>query len=206
MRRLLLMLAAALGMLAAMVYAVEPADVLPMSLPPALSLQANGRHLCACTPMRDGCYTAKHCFIGMPAGTRLTVEGQPVPAYTLDANRDLAHIPLGADPSVEFGVPTAGDVAVWAGVRHGRAVYRGGVWLVGYTDARGRQKVQPQEFQKWAMATWGLDVPGLGVLQPGESPVLPGDSGGGFWVGGKLVGIISLAATAGSSCWTVSIP
>ena len=170
--------------------------------PPApIMLTVNGQHRCACAPVPTGCYTAKHCFLALPRGAVMKANGVTVTRYTLDPARDLAHIPLGADPDQELGAP--GGVAEWLGKRHGHAVFRLGGVCVGPVYVKGRLSVQEQDEDLWCYAKDG--IPG-GLAQHGDDVIRPGDSGGGFYVDGRLVGILSLYDAVGCAAWTVRVP
>lgn len=167
-------------------------------------VEAFGVPFCSCVPMRDGCYTAKHCFTPMPPLYALTVDGVKVPGVGLDPNRDLAHIPLFADASVEYGEPAD---ASWYGMRHGTARYLRSTDVQGPYHWPNGTYTDRQRYDTWCYARsnpWGL--PGIPSLGEGERPIKPGDSGGGFYVGGRLVGILSLYDPSGCSAWTVRVP
>lgn len=166
-------------------------------------LEAYGQRICACVPMRDGCYTAKHCVLGTPRSA-LTVSGVSVPAIGIDPKRDLAHIPLWADPSVVLGVPSG--IADWYGQRHGRAEYRRSQdWHREVWGSNGAY-VQPQRLDVWCYARDDYPLLNILPLRVGDDVIRYGDSGGGFFVGGKLVGILSLFDPVGCGAWTVRVP
>lgn len=192
--------------LALIVRASRPAEepVEPATVPSALVLRVNGHARCTCTPTIDGCYTAKHCFQALPAGAVFTLNGQPVTRYGLDPSRDLAHIPMGADPSVVFGVPMDGQVGTWMGALSGGGVARvisTAVPMGPYWFAALHVSMQRQPFDVWAVGRECLPE-SVHVNDPG--PVLPGDSGGGFYVDGRLVGILSMHGGYGAD--TVRVP
>lgn len=169
-------------------------------------VEAYGIPFCSCAPMRDGCYTAKHCFTFAPPLSALTVDGVPVPGYSLDPDRDLAHIPLWADPSIELGAPQNGD-ARWYGMRRGPARLLGRGKTMGPYSWRSGIRIQRQTYDAWCYGRNDLPtLPGIPRLQLGEDRIRPGDSGGGFFQGNKLVGILSLYDGGGCAAWTVSVP
>lgn len=176
---------------------------------PAASMhyvEAYGRSFCTCTPMADGCYTAKHCFTPPVPLHALTVDGVPVPGIGFDPSRDLAHIPLFADPSVRYGKPT--ERVTWYGMRHGTAR------LLKVGDVRGPYTwpggtyTDRQTYDAWCYARDDLPLAlGIPALGPGEDRIRPGDSGGGFYNdAGELVGILSLFDSRGCGAWTVRVP
>jgi len=169
-------------------------------------LEAYGRRYCTCTPMADGCYTAKHCLDPDPPPlSALTVDGKRVTAYTLDPYRDLAHIPLWPDTETVLGEPTDG-LAYWYGMRQGTAIVRATQVIGGPLSWDDGTYVQRQRWDAWCYARDDLALPGIPALGDGDSPIKPGDSGGGFYSGGKLVGILSLFDPDGCSAWTVRVP
>lgn len=175
------------------------------AIPPAHVLMVNGIRRCTCTPTVDGCYTAAHCIAGLPRVTGMTLDGEPVPVrYSIDPNRDLAHLPYAGDPGQELGTPHVGDMAVWRGISSG-----GGVARLGAEGVRRGPFSFPylnltmpcQSFDVWLV---GREALPLSVRWDDPGPILPGDSGGGFYVDGKLVGILSL--DGGYAADTVRVP
>lgn len=171
-------------------------------------VEGNGVPFCACAPAKDGVYTAAHCFYDNPPLSALTVNGVPVPGYSVDPVRDLAHIPLFADPSVQYAAPSG--EATWRGLRHGHATFRwagetGGPW-----ELRPGMVIHRQSWDRWCSAmptSWHPTLPGVPRLTEGESRVWYGDSGAGFYdEAGRLVGILSLFDDGGCSAWTVRVP
>jgi hypothetical protein len=192
--------------LAMLVRAPRPADdpIEPATVPSALVLRVNGDVRCTCTPTRDGCYTAAHCFQALPAGARFTLNGQAVTSYSIDPARDLAHIPMGADPSVTFGAPVEGQLGTWLGAVSGGGVARvisTAVPMGPYSFPALHVRMARQPYDVWAVGRDSL--PGS-VRMDDPGPVLPGDSGGGFYLGGNLVGILSLHGGYGAE--TVRVP
>lgn len=174
----------------------------PMS--PVLTLRVNGQIRCTCTPATDGCYTAKHCFDALPRGAQFTLNGQPVTRYSLDPTRDLAHIPMGADPTVVLDVAVDGQEGVWQGAVSGGGIARliGPQVVMGpYTYPWLHLTVQRQPMDVWLVARETFPS-SFNVNDQG--PVRPGDSGGGFYIDGRLVGILAL--TGGYSADTVRVP
>lgn len=203
----------ALALLGVLWFVTEPAAPEPPSGTAALSdgrclLMAAGHARCSCARMSDGVYTAKHCILDGPPLHLVTINGQPVTEYSLDPTRDLAHIAMWADPSVELGQPRVGDVAQWYGIRHGHAVLRQEQRCGGPFSWPGRHTVAASAWDKWCYAkpaSWfpSLDAPRLGE---GEGEIRPGDSGAGFYVAGKLVGILSLYNDESCGAYTVRVP
>lgn len=181
----------------------RPAPVLPATMPRALTLYYGGSPRCACVPMADGCYSAKHCWRALPAGAHFTLLGRPVTNYTLDPTRDLAHVAMAANPAVQLGRALPGQVAEWFGIRHGRAVLWHNDLQVESVWSNGILAVDSQREDVWCYGNAGaLGGVGLG----GMDAIYFGDSGGGFWVDGKLVGILSLFDPEGCGAWTVPVP
>lgn len=184
----------------------RPAEeqVEPATVPSALVLRVNGEVRCTCTPTVDGCYTAAHCFQALPRGATFSLNGQPVTRWSLDPVRDLAHIPLGADPGVTFGAPVPGQLGTWLGAVSGGGVARAistGVAMGPYSFPALRVWMARQPFDVWMV---GSDCLPTSVRADDPGPVLPGDSGGGFYIDGNLVGILSLHGGYGAE--TVRVP
>lgn len=190
---------------------VRPGPNAPAGVGPTTGtcrVEGNGIPFCACAPAKDGVYTAAHCFYDSPPLSALTVNGIRVTGYSIDPVRDLAHIPLLADPTVEYGVPDS--AATWYGLRYGRADLRrtgetGGPW-----ELRRGMTINRQTWDAWCAAmpgTWYPSLPGVPRLVEGESRVWYGDSGAGFYdAAGRLVGILSLFDEGGCAAWTVRVP
>ena len=171
--------------------------------PKVLRLYVNGAPRCACVPVPDGCYTAKHCLTGLPARAVVSLgDGTVVTRWTLDPTRDLAHLPYGADPAQAMGAPYEHAPAVWAGYRSGVAVHRREGAVIGPVYDRGKLEVQRQTFDVWCYGRDGI----LGGVPRDGDLIHPGDSGGGFYVDGVLVGILSLYDPMGCGAWTVRVP
>ena len=178
------------------------ADSRPASAAPRVYV--NGAARCACAPVPDGCYTAKHCLDNLPPGAVVTLGSERVLAWSLDPDRDLAHMPYGADPEQVIGVPDVGAHAIWRGIRTGAAEMRRAHVHSGPIYRGQRLAVQAQTYDVWCHAKNGL-VGGL-PLPSWADVIRPGDSGAGFYVDGVLVGILSLNAPAGCGAWTVRVP
>lgn len=181
--------------------ATQTTDVEPAAAPGTLVMRVNGAIRCACVPVPDGCYSAKHCLDDVPRSARVTIEDVRVWAWTLDPARDLAHLPIGAAPQA-VGTPAPGAVATWRGLRSGAAILRRTDMAFGPV-ADGATPIQRQLFDVWCYSR--CDVPG-GLCLDWTQMIRPGDSGGGFFVDGVLVGILSLYDPRGCGVWTVRVP
>lgn len=162
-----------------------------------VTILVNGRHRCICTPIADGCYTARHCFEGLPAGARVTVGGLPLGAYSVDPARDLAHVAMWADPTQVVGgpMPPEGDESSqWYGRRSLPMAY------LGQYSTHG-QRPYLRSLDTWAEicvgCQWGGSDWGL---------IRRGDSGSGVYYQGRLVGILARYDDVTSGAWTVRVP
>lgn len=170
--------------------------------PAVLTLYANGHVRCSCVPVPDGCYTAKHCFQGLRSTASLTLDGVPVRAYSVDPARDLAHIPQGANPRQLIGVPADDALGVWRGQRTGIArLAVAGAVMGPFNFTEMRILIDRQPFDRWAVGTTFFPTV---IRWDDEGPIRPGDSGGGFFVDGVLVGILSMSG--GYTASTVRVP